>query len=91
LYRIHLLSNYPSSTGTGPATVTLELANGTKRYFNGIVGRFTQEGRDVRFTTYDAELFPWLWLLTIPQPLDCAWVVASHAAAAGGWSDEQGL
>jgi type VI secretion system secreted protein VgrG len=51
------------------ATVTLALANGTKRYFNGIVGRFTQGGRDVRFTTYYAELFPWLWLLTMTR--DC--------------------
>lgn len=51
------------------ATVTLELATGTKRYFNGIVGRFVQAGRDVRCTTYYAELYPWLWLLTMTR--DC--------------------
>jgi type VI secretion system secreted protein VgrG len=47
------------------ATVTLMLADGTQRYFNGIVGRFAQESGDVRFTTYQADLYPWLWLLTM--------------------------
>ena len=51
------------------ATVTIELADGTKRYLNGIVGRFVQAGSDARFTTYFAELHPWLWLATMS--VDC--------------------
>jgi type VI secretion system secreted protein VgrG len=46
-------------------TVTIALADGTSRYVNGIVGRFVQGGSDARFTTYYAELHPWLWLLTM--------------------------
>jgi type VI secretion system secreted protein VgrG len=51
------------------ATVKIELADGTFRYFHGIVGRFVQAGSDARFTTYHAELHPWLWLLTMN--VDC--------------------
>jgi len=51
------------------ATVTIALADGTSRYVNGIVGRFVQGGSDARFTTYYAELHPWLWLLTMSA--DC--------------------
>lgn len=51
------------------ATVTVVLADGTKRYINGIVGRFVQAGSDARFTTYFAELHPWLWLCTMN--VDC--------------------
>lgn len=45
-------------------TVTLILNDGTKHYFNGIVGRFMQEDSSVRLTNYYAEIHPWLWLLT---------------------------
>ncbi len=51
------------------ATVKAELADGTYRYIHGIVGRFVQAGSDARFTTYYAELHPWLWLLTMN--VDC--------------------
>jgi len=47
------------------ATLQIQLSNGGFRYVNGIVGRFTQAGRDQRFTTYLADLHPWLWLLTM--------------------------
>jgi type VI secretion system secreted protein VgrG len=47
------------------ATVSMGLAGGETRYINGIVGRFYQAGADGRFTTYYAELRPWLWLLTL--------------------------
>src|SRR5689334_13890395 len=50
-------------------TVTLLLNDGTKRYINGVVGRFVQEDSDVRLTTYYADIYPWLWLLTKTQ--DC--------------------
>lgn len=45
-------------------TVTLQF-DGGKRHINGIVGRFAEEGGDERFTTYQADLYPWLWLLTL--------------------------
>lgn len=45
------------------ATLKIQQSNGQFRYVNGIVGRFIQAGRDKRFTTYLAELHPWLWLL----------------------------
>src|SRR5437764_13919552 len=44
------------------ATVTMVLADGSKRYINGIVGRFMQTGSDDRFIHCHAELHPWLWL-----------------------------
>lgn len=51
------------------ATLTLNLADGSKRSVNGIVGRFIQAGADATFTHYAAELYPWFWLLT--QTSDC--------------------
>ncbi|HEV8432908.1 MAG TPA: type VI secretion system tip protein VgrG, partial [Thermoanaerobaculia bacterium] len=51
------------------ATVSMKLGDGTTRYVNGIVGRFVQAGSDARFTTYYAELHPWLWLMTMSA--DC--------------------
>lgn len=50
-------------------TVTLLLNDGTKRYINGIVGRFIQEDSNIRLTTYYADLYPWFWLLT--KTRDC--------------------
>ncbi len=49
--------------------VTLELPDGKERYFHGIVSRFAWLGQDDRFTTYRAEVVPWLWLLT--RQVDC--------------------
>lgn len=45
------------------ATVRLTLADGEQRYFSGIISKFSQGGRDQTFTSYHAELVPWLWLL----------------------------
>jgi len=52
-------------------TVAIELANGEKRYFNGIIGNFSQKGggrssseSGVYLTTYTALLVPWFWLFT---------------------------
>ena len=50
-------------------TVTLALPSGDKVYRNGIVGRFVQAGKNARFTTYYADIHPWLWLLTMNS--DC--------------------
>lgn len=45
------------------ATLTLNLPSGDTQYVNGVVSRFTQAGKDARFTSYFADLRPWLWLL----------------------------
>ncbi|HWS71630.1 MAG TPA: type VI secretion system tip protein TssI/VgrG, partial [Thermoanaerobaculia bacterium] len=72
-FRLDLQSEDPSldfSAIVGKsATVTIDLADGTQRYVNGIVGRFVQAGGDARFVNYHMELHPWLWLLTMSA--DC--------------------
>ena len=45
-------------------TVEMRLLDGDKRYFNGIVQRFTQGARDENFVHFQAEVVPKLWLLT---------------------------
>jgi type VI secretion system secreted protein VgrG len=51
-------------------TVELLLGNGGKRYFNGLVARFSQSGRRTRhFFHYQAVLRPALWFLAHSQ--DC--------------------
>jgi type VI secretion system secreted protein VgrG len=51
-------------------TITLSLPDGTPRYINGYVSRFTQGGTDARlFTHYHAQVVPWLWFLT--RQADC--------------------
>ena len=51
------------------ATLTLALPSGDTQYLNGIVSRFVQAGKSERFTSYFAEMRPWLWLLTMNS--DC--------------------
>jgi type VI secretion system secreted protein VgrG len=57
-------------------TISIDLADGDKRAFNGIIARFSQgrgsgeagggeAGPDSRFSHYRATLVPWLWLLTM--------------------------
>ncbi len=52
-------------------TVSIILADGDKRFFNGIISRFSQgrgggeAGGDPRFSHYRATMVPWLWLLTM--------------------------
>ncbi len=50
-------------------TISLHLASGEKRYWNGYVSRFACVGRDNRFSYYRAEVVPWLWFLT--RTADC--------------------
>ncbi len=51
-------------------TVSIVLSDGDKRYFNGIISRFSQgrgggeAGGDPRFSHYRAKMVPWLCLLT---------------------------
>lgn len=47
-----------------PMTVTVEQSDGTKRFFSGICVNFTQGNRNTRFSKYQAELVPKVWLLT---------------------------
>jgi type VI secretion system secreted protein VgrG len=50
-------------------TVSYTMDSGDTQYFNGIVGRFIQAGKNQRVTTYRADIHPWLWLLTMNS--DC--------------------
>jgi type VI secretion system secreted protein VgrG len=50
-------------------TISIELPDKSKRYWNGYVSRFAWAGRDDRFTRYQAEIVPWFWLLT--RTADC--------------------
>jgi len=51
-------------------TISILLPDGGKRFFNGIISRFSQGraggegGGDPRLSHYRAEMVPWLWLLT---------------------------
>jgi type VI secretion system secreted protein VgrG len=69
-YRLELMSQDDSidfSQMVGQrVTITLQLPGGSdSQYLNGVVGRFSQAGKTARFTTYFAEVYPWLWLLTM--------------------------
>jgi len=48
-------------------TVTMEVEGASKRYIHGTVSRFIQSGFDVDFATYQAEVVPDLWLLTLTK------------------------
>ena len=52
-----------------PMTVQMDLPGGEKRFFNGLVSRFSQEGAVGSLTWYHATLRPWLWFLT--RTADC--------------------
>jgi type VI secretion system secreted protein VgrG len=47
-----------------PATVEIELADGSTRYINGYINRFSSRGSDGGIVRYSAVLGPWLWMLT---------------------------
>ncbi len=46
-------------------TLTLDLPNGTVRYFNGEIVQFKHTGLREHFSCYRAILRPWLWYLTL--------------------------
>jgi type VI secretion system secreted protein VgrG len=52
-----------------PVTIAIVGQDGSKDYVSGIVGRFSQTGFDPRQTNYYADVYPWLWLLTMNS--DC--------------------
>ncbi len=45
-------------------TISLTQSDNTPRYFNGLVSRFAQSGKDASFTHYQMEVVPWTWMLT---------------------------
>ena len=68
-YRLNLRTSdnaiaFPKIVGKN-ITVTIELRNGTKRHINGVVSNFVQAENDRNFTSYHAEIRPWLWQLTL--------------------------
>ncbi len=68
-FRLSLLSTETSIKaqdllGT-PMIVTVKLADGGERKIHGLVRRFTQLGLDDVYAVYEAELVPWLWLLSL--------------------------
>src|SRR5215467_10736567 len=72
-FDLDLLSGKPSisfdSIVGKDVTMTVVLADNSERYWNGFVSRFSQNAQDRRFTTYRAEVVPWLWFLT--RTADC--------------------
>jgi len=50
-------------------TVSLDLPDDKKRYFNGLINRFVQTGGDADYAHYEATVVPKLWLLT--RKADC--------------------
>jgi len=53
-----------------PAAVSLALADGTLRYFHGLISRFIRGGQDRSgLVTYRVELVPWFWFLELTA--DC--------------------
>jgi type VI secretion system secreted protein VgrG len=67
-YQLEMLSAEPdlSMDDIVGQSVTAKMAHGDVEFcFNGICSRFVQAGTNQRFTTYYAELRPWLWELTL--------------------------
>ena len=52
-----------------PLILTVVLPDGSERKIHGICNRFAQHGKDEDLTSYEAEMVPWLWFLSLNQ--DC--------------------
>src|SRR5215831_9514904 len=67
-FKLELLSNVSTKVNIkdllGKAVSVAMLDGNEKRHFHGIVSRISSGGREQRFQHYQAELVPWLWLLT---------------------------
>jgi type VI secretion system secreted protein VgrG len=50
-------------------TLRISLADGSDRYWNGFISRFSQGRYEQGLTQYDAVMVPWLWFLT--RTADC--------------------
>jgi type VI secretion system secreted protein VgrG len=73
LFKFHLYMRSGSTSLSASSivgkkvTVTMEVEGASKRYIHGTVSRFIQSGFDVDFATYQAEVVPDLWLLTLTK------------------------
>ncbi len=72
-YNLELFShdmeiNYDDILGQ-KLTLSLELTDGSERYFDGYVTSFSQTGFEREFVLYQAVVQPWLWFLT--RTSDC--------------------
>ena len=67
-YRLDLLSESntvsPKDLLGQEVSVSLQLQDGSFREFNGIVSRFSHEGRHRRLVAYGLTMRPWTWFLT---------------------------
>jgi len=70
---LELVSQHPDQVNLDQiigknATISVKLHDGSERFFNGFINRFSLGGRelggDERFTHYEAQVVPWLWFLT---------------------------
>ena len=70
---LHLLSDIdsvsPGAVLREPFLVTMGLPDGSDRLIHGFCNRFAQRGKDEDLTSYEAEVVPWLWFLSLNQ--DC--------------------
>jgi type VI secretion system secreted protein VgrG len=57
----------PSQMLGQSATVTIEVADGGSREFNGLITQFSREGMVGRFFLYRMMLRPWLWMLSLTR------------------------
>ncbi|WP_435316300.1 type VI secretion system Vgr family protein [Pseudomonas aeruginosa] len=72
-YELELISENPDLPLDGllgkPASLALELHDGSRRHFHGIVAACSQGSGNGQFASYQVTLRPWLWLLT--RTSDC--------------------
>ncbi len=59
----------PTTVLREPFLVAISLPDGSNRWLHGFCKRFAQRGKDEELTSYEAEIVPWLWFLSLNQ--DC--------------------
>ena len=59
----------PADVLRQPFVVSMRLADGSDRIIHGLCRRFAQLGQEEGLTSYQAEIVPWLWFLSLNQ--DC--------------------
>jgi len=60
--------SFPDIIGKN-VTISLKQPDESYRYINGVISRFAQHATEEQFTSYSAEMVPWLWLPTLN--VDC--------------------
>ena len=60
--------SFPDIIGKN-VTISLKQPDESYRYLNGVISRFAQYATEEQFTSYSAEMVPWLWFLT--RNADC--------------------